>query len=355
VESVVYNYYRAIDRTKVQFDMVIDNTSSVDVPREIVDLGSIVYRITPYTNPTRYMSDLRDILVTGDYRVVHSHMNSISLFTLWAAKQAAVPVRIAHSHSTAGSGEWGRNAIKRALRPFSRVFPTHFFACSEHAGRWLFGDRSVDRGQATLVRNAIQTDRFRFDPHVRTRVRHDLGLDGALVVGHVGRFCTQKNHSFLIDTFREVLRRCQDSVLVLVGEGELKVAALRHARALGIADSVRFLGLREDVPDLYQGMDVFALPSLYEGLPVVGVEAQCAGLPCVFSNDITKEAILSRTATKMIPLAAGVDEWAQSIIRLSSEDHDRMDVGEFIGDWDVRTQAQKLQSIYEDIAMEWLK
>jgi glycosyltransferase EpsF len=216
-------------------------------------------------------------------------MNTLSIFALYAAKRVGVPVRIAHSHSTAGRGEFARNILKYTLRPFSRLYPTHLFACSEYAGRWLFGNRAFCKGKVVVVRNAIDTKKFKFNPNVRERVRRELGVEGKFVVGHVGRFMPQKNHAFLLDIFAEVHRRSGESVLLLVGDGELKTTIEEKARRLALTNCVIFLNVRDDVNELYQAMDVFVLPSLYEGLAVVRVEAVAAGLPCLVAAGQTTE------------------------------------------------------------------
>jgi glycosyltransferase EpsF len=289
VEAVVFNYYRTIDRERVQFDFIIDEDSPNEIPNDIQELGCRVYKIPSYRHLPAYMKSLKRIFAEGQYRIVHSHMNTLSVFALSAAKRAGVPVRSAHSHSTAGKGEFARNIMKYALRPFSRVCPTHLFACSEYAGRWLFGDRAFEKGEVTVIRNAIDTSKFRFNAQTRERVRRELGVTDKLVIGHVGRFMPQKNHTFLLDIFAEVHRKKPDSVLLLIGDGELRQAMEEKAEWLGLGDSVMFLGARDDVHELYQAMDEFVLPSLYEGLAVVRVEAASAGLPCLVSAGQAEE------------------------------------------------------------------
>ena len=166
---------------------------------------------------------------------------------------------------------------------------THRFACSDYAGRWLFGARA----SFEVVQNAIDVKRFAYNDEVRREVRASLGIaDQCLVVGHVGRFAVQKNHRFLIDVF-ERLQRDRNAVLVLIGNGcqEKEVRSLVQQKHLD--DSVLFLGFREDVERFYQAFDVFALPSHYEGLGIVNIEAQAAGLPCVVSDKVTRESDVS--------------------------------------------------------------
>ena len=295
VESVVMNYYRYIDKTKIQFDFFIDEDSTMEPPvEEIENLGGKVYKIPSYTRIIKYHKELKKLLKENNYKIVHSHVNTLSVFPLFAAKCAKVPVRIAHSHSTTNKKEWKKNIIKQILRPFSKLFATDYMCCSELAGRWLFGNKTYDQGKVYLLNNAIDLDKFKYDENVRKKKRKELEIkDDTLVIGHVGRFVDQKNHTFLIDIFNEVHKEKTDSILLLIGEGPLKEEIQNKVDRLNLTDSVKFLGQRTDVNELYQAMDVFVLPSLYEGLGMVLIEAQCSGLPCVVSTEVPNEVKLT--------------------------------------------------------------
>ncbi len=314
VESVVMNYYRNIDRNKVQFDFLCSE-SSTDIPyEEIEKLGGRVFIVPNYTKVVKYQKELQKIFKENNYKIVHSHISTMSIFPLRAAKKAGVPIRIAHSHSTTNKKEKKKNLLKQVLRPFSRVYATDYMCCSELAGRWLFGDKEYDKGNVYLLNNAIDLDKFKFDEKVRKTKRKELGIgDDTFVIGHIGRFVEQKNHRFLIDIFNEIHKKNSNSLLLLVGQGPLKKEIENKVKELKLNDSVRFLGQRNDVNELYQAFDVFLLPSLYEGLPVVGVEAQATGLLCELSNDMTKETKVLDT-TRFISLNTSAEEWATIIL-----------------------------------------
>lgn len=315
VESVVMNYYRNIDRNKIQFDFICDNDSTNIPYAEIESLGGKVILIPPYQKVIKYHKELKRILKKGNYKIVHSHINTLSVFSLFSAKCAGVPVRIAHSHSTTNKKEKKKNLIKQVLRPFSKVFATDYMCCSELAGRWLFGNKEYDKGNVYLLNNAIDLDKFKYDEKVRKEKRKELNINnGTLVIGHVGRFVEQKNHRFLIDIFNEVHKQNKNSILLLVGQGPLMGEIKEKVKKLGIEDSVKFLGQRNDTAELYQAMDVFCLPSLYEGLPVVGVEAQASGLFCLLSDDMTKETKVLKS-TMFLTLEQNYNEWANEIIK----------------------------------------
>lgn len=350
VESVVMNYYRHIDRTKIQFDFICDEDSTNIPYEEIEKMGGKVILIPPYQKVFKYHKKLKEVLKSGGYKIVHSHINTLSVFSLFAAKCAGVPVRIAHSHSTTNKKEKKKNLLKQVLRPFSKVFATDYMCCSELAGRWLFGNKEYDNGNVYLLNNAIDLDKFKYDEEKRKEKRKELNIeDSTLVIGHVGRFVEQKNHRFLIDIFNEVHKQKENSILLLAGQGPLMEEMKEKVKILGIEDSVKFLGQRNDINELYQAFDVFCLPSLYEGLPVVGVEAQATGLLCIFSDDMTKETKVLDT-TEFLSLNQSVEEWAYTILKKYKSFKRKNCTNEISKkDFNIKKEAKKLiQKYYEE-------
>lgn len=265
VEAVVMNYYRHLDHDKIQFDFICDDDSTNIPYDEIEKLGGKVILIPPYQKVFKYQKELRRVLRDGKYKIVHSHINTLSVFPLYAAKKVGVPVRIAHSHSTTNKKEWKKNLLKQVLRPFSKKYATNYMCCSELAGRWLFGDKTYDEGKVYLLNNAIDLDKFKYDKKIKDKKRKELGIkEDTIVIGHIGRFVAQKNHTFLIDIFNQFHKKEKNSILLLAGQGPLQEEIKNKVRELGLNDSVRFLGQRNDANELYQVFDVFLLPSLYE-------------------------------------------------------------------------------------------
>lgn len=347
VESVVMNYYRNIDRNKVQFDFICDDDSKYIPKKEIEKLGGKVILIPPYQKPFKYHKELKRVLKEGKYKIVHSHINTLSVFSLWAAKAAGVPVRIAHSHSTTNKKEWKKNFMKQILRPFCKVFATDYFCCSEKAGRWQFGNRAYNQGKVYLLNNAIDVNKFKYNEKIRKEKRKELNIkDKDLVIGHIGRFVKQKNHEFLIDIFNEVHKQNKNTILLLAGEGPLKEEIENKVKDLGLEKNVKFLGQRNDANELYQAMDVFLLPSLYEGLPVVGVEAQAAGLLCFFSTDMTKETKVLET-TQFISLTNTPQYWSKEILKQLNS-YTRADTEKEItqNNFNIKVEAEKLEKYY---------
>ena len=347
VESVVMNYYRHIDRNQIQFDFICDEDST-DIPYdEIEKLGGKVILIPPYQKVFKYHKTLKKVLKDGNYKIVHSHINTLSVFSLFAAKCAGVPIRIAHSHSTTNKKEKKKNFIKQFLRPFSKVFATHYMCCSELAGRWLFGNKAYDEGKVFLLNNAIEIDMFKYNREVRKLKRKELNIsDDTLVIGHVGRFVEQKNHKFLIDIFNELHKEEKNSILLLIGHGPLMNEIEEKVKNLKLYDCVKFLGQRNDTNELYQAMDIFCLPSLYEGLPVVGIEAQASGLLCFFSKTMTIETKVINS-TIFLPLNDNANKWKTIIIN-NFKNYRRMDVSNEIESkkFNIFVEVKKLENMY---------
>ena len=343
IEAVVLNYYRHIDRSKVQFDFYLAQGSSLPQRQELEQLGAGLYPIPPYSHPIAYHRALYTAFKQRGYKIVHAHLSTMSVFPLLAAWRAGMPVRICHNHSTAHWGEGGKTLLKYILRPFNKVFATDWFACGKTAGRWMYGDRAFEAGRVIVLPNAIDTAKFAFDPAARTALREELGVpQNAFVVGHVGRFMYQKNHAFLLKIFAELLKTRPDARLLLVGEGELEQQVRRQAAALSIQSQVIFTGARQDVHKLYSAMDVFCLPSRYEGMPVVAWEAQANGLPCLFSENVTPEAAQG-TEGVWLPLGDR-GAWQAAFARFQPRQN--RDSKDFLKP-DIHQQALRLQKWYQ--------
>ncbi len=310
LETMLMNYYRNIDRSKIQFDFLTHRPENEkkDYDDEIRSLGGKIYHM-PVLNPfsPSYMKSLDKFFKEHkEYQIVHSHLDCLSAYPLKAAKKNGVPVRIAHSHNTSQE----RN-LKYLIKDYSKrqipKYATHLFACGQEAGKWMFGKHKFQ-----IMNNAIDAKKFIYNEEVRMEKRKELGIEGKFVIGHVGRFNLQKNHEFLIHCFEAFAEKNSDTVLLLIGNGDLQERAKLQVKAYDLEDNVRFLGLREDIPQLLQAMDLFLFPSLFEGLPVTLVEAQAAGIPCVISDTITDEIMITDRISK-VPLDADINQWLDVI------------------------------------------
>lgn len=346
VESFVMNYYRNINKSKVQFDFIIDEDSTY-IPREEIELyGGRIIEIPPYQHIFKYMKVLIRLFKENKYIIVHSNINTLSIFPLFCAKLANVPVRIAHSHSTTNKKEWKKNIIKAVLKPFSKVFANEYFACTEHAGRWLFGNKFFDSGRVKVINNAIDTCKFDYNEEIRNRVRKDLDIENKFVIGHVGRFSLAKNHDRIIDIFDKYYNQNKNSVLLLVGDGNLRESIQEKVKELGLDKIVFFLGQREDVNELFQAMDCFLFPSLYEGFGMVLIEAQCSGLLCIASSEVPEVTKVTNNI-KYISLEEDNTNWCKIINNEKLCINRKSCIEDVIKNgYDIETESKKLEKYY---------
>mgnify|MGYP002514923770 CR=1 FL=1 len=342
LETMLMNYYRNVDRTQIQFDFLTHRPERSDYDDEIESLGGRVYyapRLYPQNYPAYFSYMKRFFREHPEYRIVHSHIDAMSFLPLLAAKQAGIPVRIAHSHNTAIDRDF-KYILKQAFRTGIPSVATHRFACGEAAGEFLFRGRDF-----RVIANAVDARKFAFREEVRKEKRRELAVSDRFVVGHVGRFCYQKNHALLLEIFGELRKLRPDALLLLVGTGELEQEVRQQACQMGLDSDVRFLGNRGDVSELYQAMDAFVLPSRYEGLPMVGVEAQFAGLPCFFSDRVTREVAFTE-GCRYLPVEEPT-RWAEEIMTLCGDSRGRAFPEPC--QYDIRYAYSALEALYREL------
>ncbi len=343
---MIMNYYRNIDRTRVQFDFLTHREERSDYDDEIEALGGKIYRaprLYPQNYPAYFKFMKKFFHEHPEYKIVHSHIDAMSYLPLLAAKKAGVPVRIAHSHSTGIDRDF-KYPLKQYFRLRLGSVTTHSFSCGNHAGKFLFRGRDF-----TVIHNAVDPTQFCYNESVRQSKRDELGVSDQFVVGHVGRMSYPKNHEFLLNMFSELLAQKADALLLLIGTGEKEQELKNKVAELGIASSVRFLGNRSDVHELYQVMDIFVLPSHFEGIPLVGVEAQFAGLPCLFSKGVPKEVCFNDNC-RFQSLSEPISLWVDETLSLTT-DVDRS-VFNKNSPYDIRVAALNLQEHYESLALK---
>ena len=315
VMSVIMNYYRHIDRDKVQFDFLHFIACEDSYMEEIRELGGKIYCIDKPGSSFQSIKQLNSFfrLHAGEYTWLHNHEVYLTFLLRPIAKRYGLEKFIVHCHATKYSDKTLNAARNRILCLPIRFMKVERFACSEAAGIFLYGKRRMNKGEIFILHNAIDSEKFQFDPIKRERIKLELKSQDKLVIGHVGRFERQKNHEFLIKVFAEYQKQRNDSVLVLIGDGSLRKKVEMQVRNLGLEESVLFLGQRDDVADLYQGMDLFILPSRYEGVGVVLLEAQLAGLPCIASDCIPEEA--SAGQPLFVSLGDSIKTWTDTLVK----------------------------------------
>lgn len=341
LETMIMNYYRNIDRTKVQFDFLTHTDGHQDFEEEIAELGGRIYRL-PRLNPfsIRYHKALNCFFREHrEHKIVHCHRDCMAGIPLKAAKKAGVPVRIAHSHNSNQTKDF-KLPLKLLCKQSIPFYATDLFACGKTAGDWMFQGKHY-----TIITNAINSEKFRCCEEKTIAMREKLGLGNKFVVGHVGQFRIQKNHLFLIDCFVSLLEKEPESVLLLIGEGAQFEEVKAKVHEYKIQEKVMLLGVRSDISDLLQAMDVFVLPSLYEGLPLALVEAQAAGLPCVISDRVPIECKLT-DSVEQVKLSDGAQVWAEKILGFRGMPRrDNYDVIVSAG-FDIKSNAKWLEEFY---------
>lgn len=310
---VVMSYRNHLDPARIKADFLIHRYWPHDYADKLRAAGCTIWKVTDLK--ARNVVTLRGELgrfygeVASFYDIVHCHMPNAAFLHLKAAQDAGVPVRILHSHLAASSDKRLRRVRNAPLIAAGRRHMTHAVACSRAAGEYLFGNEPF-----FLMRNAIEARQFAFSEEARKAKRAELGIaDGAKVLGCVGRLCQQKNHAFALRMMARIVSHVPDVQLVVAGGGPLESDLKALAARLGIGDNVCFLGVRDDVAQLYSAFDALLMPSLFEGLPMVGVEAQAAGLPCVFSTNVTREVACTEDCA-FVGLDASADEWVLAIL-----------------------------------------
>ena len=337
VETVIMNYYRNIDREKVQFDFISCSPDKQRFEDEITEMGGVIYKL-PSRNrhPFSYMTGLYKLLKKKKYKIVHIHQNSASMvMDAFIAKISGVECIIGHSHNTSCNVLWQHYLFK----PFVNLFFDYRFACSEEAGKWVFGNK-----QCRIVKNAIDVEKYGFNARKRSGIRSKLNLGNGLVLGCVGRLSRQKNPFKSIDIFCAVNDKIPLSKLLFIGDGELKNELIEYSQTKNKKDDIIFLGNRNDVNDLYSALDIFLMPSLFEGLGNVCIEAQCADLPVICSDAVPAQDINGKV--RRISLNASVSQWADSIInfRLIERRNENEDIT--AAGYNIKLEAKKLETFY---------
>ncbi len=348
-KNLIMEYFRHMDKTVVQMDIVCNDDSDAIPQEEIEALGGRVQIVPSFKNPKGHTEELLKLFKREKYDVVHAYNSTMNLFPMWAAKKAGVKVRISESLSMAASGEW-KTYVKYMLKPFARMYATHYMSCGEDCGVFQFGQKAMDEGRIAIFKTAIDTDFNRFQPELREKTRKAFGWEYKVVYGFIGRFEPQKNPLFLIDIMGEIRKRQENAQFVIIGAGGLEHKMKVRIKEVGIEDSMAWLGRREDIQQFYNAFDAFLLPSIYEGLPVVGLESQSAGLPMFFSTAITPEAAACELGV-FIPLEAGAAKWAEKIIPIVEKNMPiRRSYAEEVAlaGFDSRTEAKRMQKFYEN-------
>jgi glycosyltransferase involved in cell wall biosynthesis len=351
------NYYRNIDRNKVQFDFLVHRTKKGVFEDEIESLGGKIYRMPPISpkNYFKYKEKLNAFFKEHiEYKIVHSHLNALSIFVLNIAKKNNIPIRIAHSHTSLYNLNLNpfskqRHNLNFAARFFIQNFlklkipayANYYFSCGDKAGKWLFGKSNFSK--VRIINNAIDAEKFNYNIDKALKNKKRLEVEEKIVLGHIGNFIPVKNHSFLIEIYREIKKINPNTSLILVGKvDENQIKKLIKGP---LPSDIKFLGQRNDIHEILQAIDVFVFPSTNEGLPLSLIEAQASGLKIAASDDITQELDITGLIN-FISLKQSPKYWAKLI--LSELPYNRRDTKNEIieGKYDIINNALALQEFY---------
>lgn len=351
IASYVMNYYKKMNLKDFCIDFVISKTEN-GVDEDYVKIieengGKIFYHnnIT-FKDMLQGRKEIKKFFENNRYDIVHCHILNMGYFYLKYAKKNGVKVRILHSHTTY---LWAENYLKRIRNSLFKELTISqanvYYACSNLAGKFLFKNKKFK-----LIHNAIEAEKFSYNLDIRMKMRATLKIkDDCIVYGHVGRLNVQKNHKFLIDVFEGIHNKNDNSILLLIGKGELHDEILEYIKSKDLEKSVWLLGERDDISNLLQAMDVFLLPSLFEGLPISGIEAQATGIKSFFSNTITDEIQVINT-TERLPIS-DTKIW---IDRINECNYSRLSEDIVIAEiiekhYDLKSEAINLENEYRSL------
>ena len=351
---IILNLARQL-QGKVTFDWLLFEEGDRHWHEMFETLGSTIHVLNSFKGGPKLRKWFKTYLTakkffkTHPYHTIHIDTNGFAWVpVLLAAKTAGIEQRIVHSHSAnaEGSSISGKPFLQKIGRTLYMLLATDCIACSKEAGQWLFGSNA--QGKVQLLKNGIDTKRFRFDAVKRAACRDELGIKDELVVGHVGRFVKVKNHAFLLTVFQKIHEKIPRSRLLLIGTGELKQEISRRIEESGFQDAVTMID-ETDCPERYYcAMDVFVLPSLSEGLGLVAVEAQCSGLPSFISANCPEEAVITNSCFRL-PLEMGAEAWCERILDESKNTHTREEAYLSVRKhgYDIGRTAEQFYALYQ--------
>lgn len=346
-ETMIMNYYRNIDKNKIQFDFIIHSNHKQFYEDEILSMGGKIYRFPKYriVNHFKYKKAWKKFFNKHpEYKIIHGHMRSTAVIYLKIALDFKL-LTISHSHST-DNGKGIISLIKNIYCKNIIKYSNYCFACSDEAAVWLFGNNILSSNKYLQLKNAIDLDKYKYNEGIRKSVKKKLGVENDFVIGHIGRFCYQKNHKFLVAILQKMINFGYKNIkLLLIGNGELKKSIIEQCELLNIRENVIFLENRTDVNELLQAMDVFCFPSFHEGLGIVSIESQASGLPTIVSNNVPSSVLLTNN---ILQLPLEEELWIEEIVRIMNNKMKRKDNCLLLKThgYDIKTESCKLENYY---------
>ena len=353
IERMVYNFYKNIDRDKVQFDFVVPHDfGKIAFEDEILNMGGRVFRILYSERESLIKSRTCWIDYFKEHPEVvgiHVHAQFPYAFPLSMAKKAKVPLRIFHSHTS--NGDYSKNIIDRVIKKIRQreidTSATLYLACSDNAAKFMFPKKEY-----RWIKNGIEIEKFAFNKKSREEIRGRYGISkDDILLGTVGHLTDVKNPLYSIEILHECVKKNPSIKMVMVGEGHLKNELEKKIKEYGLERHVFFTGAVKDTSKWYQAFDLLLMPSCYEGFPVVLIEAQVAGLKCLVSDRITRDAdvtgLIDFMSIDMEPTS-----WAKQIDKIMQEKNNvRVEYKEIVeqAGFGIKQVAKELEKIYLEI------
>lgn len=348
VESVIMNYYRNIDRTKIQFDFLCNSYEKIAYEDEILKLGGKTIHFPARSKDYfGYKRKLESFFKehAKEYAAIWVNVCSLAnIDYLKIAKKYGIKKRVIHSHNSQNMDGKLRGYLHQHNKKHIDTYATDFWACSEDAAKWFYDDPILKK--CVLIHNAIDVDKMKFDPAARQKIRSQLGWEDCYILGNIGRLHFQKNQSFILDVFAELIQEKPDARLVLVGQGEDEGMLKDKISKLCIGDKVYMAGLQSNPSEWLSAFDLFLFPSLFEGLSVVAMEAQANGVPVLASKGVIPSEVVINKNFMLYDLKHSPKEWAERIRDISKTAVGRKDFSNVIttAGYDIKTETSKFVS-----------
>lgn len=324
ISSHVKNLVNGIDKERI----VIDVVGFTDYPNEFIEIiegkGGKALKIRNVRIKSLYRNilEFNKIIQDGKYNVVHLHLSDFQAFYFSClAKINGVSRIIVHAHIAEQQGSKKLtskilNIIKRKITVFSA---TDLASCSKLASEFRFGKKYVLEHKVMHIPNGVSEERLNnlLSDEKKEQYYNEFKIhENNFIIGNIGYLGYQKNHDFMLKLAKHMKKKGDKCYWLFVGTGIDEEKLKRKCDEMGLNDTIRFLGRREDVQYLYKIMDVTILPSHYEGLPTVTIESQAAGVATVISDTITDETDMGLNMIKRISLNNSLEDWREAIYEM---------------------------------------
>ena len=340
ISTVILNYSTNLNKKEYLIDIYVGKNIAKENVSKISRFKNIKIIETPSkrkANPLKYFIFLKKNM--KEYDVIHVHGNSRTILPeLIIAKLNKNKKVIAHCHSTSSDFK----IIHYILKPFFNFFYDYGIACSEKAGKWMFGNKKFK-----VISNGIEIEKYLYNENLRKKIRKELSIDDNIkLIGHVGNFSSAKNYPFVINVFDKICEQKKDYKLILIGKYQNNPEMEKFIRNSRNSDKIFLLGSTDKIYEYYNAMDCFIFPSKYEGLGIVAIEAQINGLDCYVSNTIPPEIKITNNIQYMGINYEDANKWSKKIIE---EKHNRNEIdikNKQIQKYSINTTIEELIKIY---------